>query len=174
LIFHQASIGSLYDIALNMRDRDYQECSALSFTNNRPDLADEIARSWSRSETSIVCGTKELGGIAAFTYIPQRNGVWNVGLFATDKFDKIQLSLTKLIIKRIIPSLSKAGAHRIEAQSIAGYDSVHNWLKFLGFEEESTLRSFGCNGEDFINFSYVRNVQTEKSSFKWQGRGVLV
>ena len=70
-------------------------------------------------------------------------------------FLQIHLSLTKLIIKSIIPTLDNAGAHRVEAQSIAGYKSVHNWLKFLGLEEESVLRGYGRNGEDFINFSYA-------------------
>ena len=173
MIWHRASIGSLYDIAVNMRERDYDECSALSFTDNRHDLAEEIARYWSRSETTIVCGTKEHGGIAAFTYIPQRKGVWNLGLFATDQFYKIHLSLTKLIIKSIIPTLDNAGAHRVEAQSIAGYETVHNWLKFLGLEEESVLRGYGCNGEDFINFSYVRQPQSEQGSVKWHKPGVV-
>ena len=44
MIWHRASIGSLYDIAVNMRERDYDECSALSFTDNRHDLAEEIAK----------------------------------------------------------------------------------------------------------------------------------
>lgn len=168
-----ASIGALYDIALHMRERDFEECSALSFAETRHELAEEIARSWSRSETTLICGTEELGGIAAFTYMPLRRGVWNMGLIATDKFDKIHLSLTRLIIKSIIPVLDNAGAHRVEAQSIAGYSSVHNWLKFLGLEEESVIKGYGKNGEDFVNFAYVRPPQSQPGTVKWHKPGVV-
>lgn len=173
MIWQPASIGSIYDIALNMRERDFEECSALSFCENRHELADEIARSWSKSETTIVCGTKEIGGIAAFTYMPLRKGVWNMGLVATNDFNKIHLSLTKLIIKSIIPTLDNAGAHRVEAQSIAGYSSVHNWLKFLGLEEESIIKGYGRNGEDFVNFAYVRPPQSKPGTVKWHSPGVV-
>ena len=173
MMWHRANIGAIYDIAVNMRERDYQECVALSFADNRHELADELARSWANIETSIICGTKEDGGIAAFTYVPMRKGVWNMGLFATDKFNKIHLSLTKLIIKSIIPTLDNAGAHRVEAQSIAGYSTVHNWLKFLGLEEESILKGYGRNGEDFVNFAYVRQPQSQQGSVKWHSPGVV-
>ncbi len=152
-MWHQANIGAIYDIAVNMRERDYEECSALSFANSRHELADELARSWSNIPTSIVCGTKEDGGIAAFTYVPMRKGVWNMGLFATDKFNKIHLSLTKLIIKSIIPTLDNAGAHRVEAPSITGYSTVHNWLNFLGQEDESILKGSGRNGEELLKYT---------------------
>ena len=173
MMYHPASIGALYDIALNMRERDYEECSALSFAESRHELAEEIARAWSKSETTIICGTKELGGIAAFTYMPLRHGVWNMGLIATDQFNKIHLSLTRLIIKSIIPILDNAGAHRVEAQSIAGYSSVHNWLKFLGLEEESVIKGYGKNGEDFVNFAYVRPPQSQPGTVKWHKPGVV-
>lgn len=173
MMWQKATIGSIYDIALNMRERDYEECSALSFCENRHELAEEIARSWSTSETTIICGTKEIGGIAVFTYMPLRKGVWNMGLVATDKFNKIHLSLTKLIIKSIIPTLDKAGAHRVEAQSIAGYSSVHNWLKFLGLEQESVIKGYGKNGEDFVNFAYVRPPKSQPGTVKWHSAGVI-
>jgi len=169
MIWEEATVGSVYNVALNMRQRDYEEIVALTFCENRRELAEQLARTWTEHKTTIVCGTKEHGAIAAFTYIPMRKGVWNLGLFATDNFQKIHLSLTKLIINSIIPILDKAKAHRVEAQSINGYEVVHNWLKFLGLNEESVLKSYGRNGEDFINFAWVRGKNDH--NVNWIRRG---
>lgn len=169
MIWEEGNVGSIYNVALNMRQRDYEEIAALCFCENRKELADQLARSWADHKTTIVCGTKELGGIAALTYIPMRKGVWNLGLFATNNFQKIHLSLTKLVINSIIPVLDNANAHRVEAQSIAGYKTVHNWLKFLGLKEESVLKGYGRNKEDFINFAWVRGEDSE--NVKWIRRG---
>lgn len=171
MIWEEGTLGSIYNVALNMRERDYEEIVALSFCENRKELADQLARTWSGHQTTLVCGTKELGGIAAITYIPMRKGVWNLGLFATNNFQKIHLSLTKLIINSIIPVLDKANAHRVEAQSIVGYETVHNWLRFLGLNEESVLHGYGRNKEDFVNFAWVRG-ENEKN-LKWISRGEI-
>lgn len=169
MIWEEGNVGSIYNVALNMRQRDYEEIAALCFCENRKELADQLARSWADHKTTIVCGTKELGGIAALTYIPMRKGVWNLGLFATNNFQKIHLSLTKLVINSIIPVLDNANAHRVEAQSIVGYKTVHDWLKFLGLKEESILKGYGKNKEDFINFAWVRGENSE--NVKWIRRG---
>ena len=169
MIWEEGNVGSIYNVALNMRQRDYEEIAALCFCENRKELADQLARSWADHKTTIVCGTKELGGIAALTYIPMRKGVWNLGLFATNNFQKIHLSLAKLVINSIIPVLDNANAHRVEAQSIVGYKTVHNWLKFLGLKEESVLKGYGKNKEDFINFAWVRGENSE--NVKWIRRG---
>ena len=100
-----------------------------------------------------------------------RKGVWNLGLFATDNFQKIHLSLTKLIINSIIPVLDNANAHRVEAQSIDGYEVVHNWLKFLGLKEESVLKGYGRNKEDFINFAWIRGDNSQ--NVNWIRRGEI-
>ena len=169
MIWEEGNVGSIYNVALNMRQKDYEEIVALSFCESRKELADQLSRSWAGHKTTIVCGTKEHGAIAAFTYIPMRKGVWSLGLFATNNFQKIHLSLTKLIINSIIPILDKAKAHRVEAQSIDGYEAVHNWLKFLGLNEESVLKSYGRNGEDFINFAWVRGKNDH--NVNWIRRG---
>ena len=171
MMWQEASIGTIYDIALNMRERDYEECSALSFAENRHELAEEIARLGLSLRRPLCAAQKKKVGSQRF-YMPLRHGVWNMGLIATDQFNKIHLSLTRLIIKSIIPILDNAGAHRVEAQSIAGYSSVHNWLKFLGLEE-SVIKGYGKNGEDFVNFAYVRPPQSQPGTVKWHKPGVV-
>ena len=104
-------------------------------------------------------------------YLPQRKGVWSLGLFATDDFLKVGAFLTKRIIRDIIPSLDQANAHRVEAHSIDGYEEVHNWLRFLGLDEETTIHGMGRNGEDFKVFSYVRSMEEVNQNVHWRGNG---
>ncbi len=89
-------------------------------------------------------------------------------MFATDKFQKIGTQLTRLIIKRIIKAIEGTGAHRVECQSIEGYEEVHQWLEFLGLKKESRIAGFGRNGENFITFAYVKD---SKEKVKWAGPG---
>ena len=65
------------------------------------------------------------------------------GAFATDDFGKVGAFLTKRIIRDIIPSLDSANAHRVEAHSIDRYEEVHDWLRFLGLDEETTIHGMG-------------------------------
>lgn len=171
MIYGYASIGDIYDVALRMRERDYEEIVCTTHAQNRHELADYLARTWSQSPATYVFGNKEDGGICCLVLNPMRPGVWNLGLFATDKLESIGKSLTKHIIKDIIPILDKAQAHRVEAQSIVGYEEVHNWLRFFGLKEESVLSKYGRNGEDFINFAWIREVDGHA---KWKPGKIVI
>jgi|TARA_R110000822_G_scaffold7025_3_gene29103 hypothetical protein len=167
MFLRHAEPQDIFDVAQNMRVRDFEEISSLRYVQDRDELAYNIANQISEFETVYVVGDTE--PVAIVSYIPVRPGVWNLGMFATDKFKSVGLYLTKRIIRDIIPALDRAKAHRIEAFSIEGYDEVHDWLEFLGLEEECTLSSYGKNGEDFKVFSWVRS---EKDSLVWQNRRV--
>ena len=132
----------------------YEEIVCTTFQNNREELAVFLAETWEPHETTICCGTEDDGPIAILTYVPLRPNVWSFGMFATDKFQKIGTQLTRLIIKRIIKAIEGTGAHRVECQSIEGYEEVHQWLEFLGLKKESRIAGFGRNGENFITFAY--------------------
>lgn len=165
MIHGYATIGDIFDVAMRMRERDYEEIVCTTYAKDRYELADILARSWSQSPATYVFGTEELGRIACLTLTAERPGVWNLGLFATDKLESIGKSLTKHVIRDIIPLLDKAEAHRVEAQSIVGYEEVHNWLQFFGLRKESVLKKYGRNGEDFVNFAWTRE---GNGKAKWQ------
>lgn len=168
MIYGRASAADIYSVAKNMRERDYEEIECVTFAENREELAGLLAETWSKIETTIACGTEEDGPIAILTYTPMRPGVWSMGMFATDKFGKIGTQLTRLIIKRIIKAIDSTGAHRVEVQSIEGYEPVHKWLEFLGLKKEGLIRGFGKNRENFYTFAYVKD---EADSVKWSGPG---
>jgi len=171
MIYGLATIGDIYDVAQRMRERDYKEIVCTTHAQDRIELSDHIARTWSQSPWTYVFGTKEEGRIACLTLTSMRPGVWNVGLFATDKLEIIGKPLTKHVIKAIIPMIFEIGAHRVEAQSIVGYEEVHEWLRFLALKPESMLYGYGKNGENFINFAWVRK---NEGSAKWQARKIVI
>ena len=107
MIHGHATIGDIYDVAQRMRKRDYEEIVCTTHAEDRYELSDYIAKTWSQSPATYVFGTKEEGRIACLTLTSMRPGVWNVGLFATDKLEIIGKPLTKHVIKVIIPMLSK-------------------------------------------------------------------
>lgn len=169
MYIRQAEPEEVFYVAKNMRERDFEEISALKYTDERDELAYQIANATADFETVYVIGDTE--PVVIFSYIPVRPGVWNLGMFATDKFKSVSLYLTKRIIRDIIPALDRAKAHRVEAFSIEGYEEIHRWLRFLGLKEECTLSRYGKNGENFKVFSWVRSTD---DSVRWRKSGEVV
>jgi|TARA_R110000744_G_scaffold18158_2_gene48949 hypothetical protein len=155
MFMRHAEPQDIFTVAQKMRDKDFNEISSLLYVDDRDELAFNLSNKISNFETVYVVGDTE--PVAIVSYIPVRPGVWSLGMFATDKFKSVGLYLTKRIIRDIIPALDRAKAHRVEAFSIDGYDEVHDWLDFLGLQEECTLSKYGKNGEDFKVFSWVRS-----------------
>lgn len=87
--------------------------------------------------------------IAVFGCAPVWPGVWSMWFLATDELSKIGLSVTKFVMRRIIPGLFERGAHRLECRSMEGHGDAHRWLETLGAHRESTLREYGRSREDF-------------------------
>tara|TARA_B100000902_G_scaffold367574_1_gene390284 strand:+ start:5609 stop:6136 length:528 start_codon:yes stop_codon:yes gene_type:complete len=166
-----ATIADIYEVALEMRKRDLEELLAVTNCDNREELATHLAIMWGSNinNTYVFCDGDEK--ICCLTYTPLRDGVWSFGLFATNSFNKIYISLTKFILRVIIPHFNAINAHRVECQSIANYEYVHKWLEFIGLKRESTLKGYGKNGEDFYNFAYVRN--KGEANLKWIKNGVI-
>lgn len=155
----RATAEQVYEVALAMRQRDFDEISALNFADDRDELAELLARRYI-GDDSIMCAS--LGGkpICIGGTINARPNVISLLFFATDEFPKIGLGVTRFIKKRLMPRLERAGIHRFEAVSLDGYHEVHAWLNLLGLEAETEpLRGFGKNGEAFRYFSKVADVR---------------
>ena len=173
MIFCYATEDDVFHVAKNMRERDYEEISCLTFTKNREELAGYLAKSYAQHQNVYAVGTTKDGPIAILAYILLRPGVWSLGLFATDKFQKVGRFLTKTIIRDIIPALDSANAHRVEAHSIEGYSEIHRWLEFLGLRREAMIEGYGKNGENFIPFAYVRSETQAPGTIQWRKSGVV-
>lgn len=170
MFISRASEDDIYNIALQMRKRDYEEIVCMTWADGREDLAEFLVKHLAGHENVYCFGDERPVGIVS--YVPVRPGVWSLGMYATTEFEKVGRFLTRVIIKDIIPALDRANAHRVEALSISGYDSVHRWLEFIGLKKENVVPGFGRDGEDFVTFAYVRKPNTNPG-VRWRKPGEI-
>lgn len=143
-----ADRDSLIHILANLRQADREELQATRWDDDLTDLADTIAR---------LPGLAWVGGldgepIAAIGTVPMWKGVWNVWMFATDRFPEIGLSLTRWAKRVMVPQLIEVDAHRVECRAMASHTVARKWLEGFGGRCESTLKAYGRNGEDFCQY----------------------
>lgn len=161
--------ATIFEVASNMQERDFEEISAVVDADSRERLAEILAVKWEAHPGTFVLGTDEGYPVSVMTAFESRPGVCNMGLFSTNDVRKIGKSLTKFSTHGIIPMLSNIGCHRFEAQSIEGYDEIHKWLAFLGMKKEGLMRKFGRGEENFETWAYVR--PDGAYGFKWVAPG---
>jgi hypothetical protein len=154
-----ATEAEIHAVALAMRERDFEEISAVSFADTREELAASFAAQL-KNRKDILCASWDGEPVCVGGFIEIRPRTISLALFATDDFPKIALGLTRFIRNQMIPRLVEAGVHRIEALSLAGYDGVHAWLRTVGLVQETgPLLNFGKNGETFLQFAKVIDVR---------------
>lgn len=140
----------LRHIAHNMRAWDRREIFATRIDDSADALADEAMH---LGPIAWVAGRAE--PIAAFGCAPMWNGVWSMWLFATDNFGQIGFSVTKLIVRTIVPMMKDAGAHRLEARSMEGHTDAQRWLEVIGAKREGgPLKGYGRDGQDFHVYTW--------------------
>lgn len=150
-----ATADQIYDVALGMRPRDFEEISALNFAEDRAQLADILMRRYGRNE-DVLCASWHGMPVCIGGFLLTRPNVISMMMFATSEFPRIGYGITRFVRNTLMPRYERAGIRRFEAISLDGYDEIHGWLRLLGLEAETApLRNFGKNGEAFIYFSKV-------------------
>lgn len=145
-------------VALNMRDSDFAEFSAVSFADNRRALADMLAEQYGKRH--MLCAWHDGKPVWVGGAVQLRPRVFSLLFFSTDDLPKIGVASTLFIKRRLFPQYFRAGAHRLEAVSLATHTEAHRWLEFLGLRAETgLLEAFGKNRENFIQFSKVVDVR---------------
>lgn len=145
----------IYKVALAMRQRDFDEISAVNMANTREDLADSLSEFYSKNG-NMIAARIDGEAIAIGGAVEVRPNVAALLFFATDDFHKVAVPVTRFIKSQLFPSLEASGIHRIECASLVGYDYTRRWLKMLGMRAEiGTMQAFGKNGEDFTMFAKV-------------------
>lgn len=144
--------GAVFKVALNMREWDKREIYANRFDDDPMAVARQAIQMG--GDVGWVAGLEE--PIAAFGCYLMWPGVWSMWLFATDDFQRIGLSVTKLVKRQILPMLWQAGAHRLEARSMDGHLDAQSWLEVIGARREATLKGYGRAGENFHVFTWER------------------
>ena len=137
-------------VARNLREWDRFEIFATRSDDDPDALA---AAACATGPIAWVAGL-DTTPIAAFGCAPMWSGVWSMWLFATDEFGRIGISVTRLVVRSIIPMMVQAGAHRLEARSMEGHTNAQAWLEVIGASREGTLRGYGRDGQDFHVYTW--------------------
>lgn len=132
-------------ICHNLRAHDKREIFATRFDSEPEDL---LASTMSLSETSWIAYYNN-EPVAVFGIMPIAPDVWSAYAFATDRFPKIAISLTRFIKKGIIPSLLATSAKQVQALVWTEYHQARKWLRGFGAREEAVIPNLGKGGEDF-------------------------
>ncbi|ACK52017.1 hypothetical protein Msil_3108 [Methylocella silvestris BL2] len=153
---------TVYDIALKMRARDFEELEAVSHMSTREDLARLLSDRYGSRDDVFAVG---LDGkpIAICGLIELRPNVLSLLFFATDEFSSIALPLTKYVKRELFAPRIAAGVHRIECASMSSYRAVHNWIEALGLSFESTIRKCGKAGQDFDYYAWVSGADAPRT-----------
>jgi hypothetical protein len=148
--FRDINTPDVAHIAANMREWDRREIFATRFGD---DIDEFVLEASSRGPLAWTVG---LGNepIAAFGCHQCWPGMWSLWFFATDKLDTIGLSVTRLIIRAILPAIRGDDTRRIECRSMEGHDDAQRWLTVIGATREATLKGFGRDGDDFHVYTW--------------------
>lgn len=151
-----ASPGDVEAVALRMRERDVAEFLAVSWATTREELASSLASRYG-ARPDVMCGFHDGEPACIGGTIEARPNVLTLLFFATEAFPHILFPVTRFIRNELFARLKSAGVHRIEAVSMIGHAESHRWLRTLGLEREGPpMRGYGKNGEDFVQFAWVR------------------
>lgn len=148
---------SVLHVALNMRQSDVDEFLAMSHAHDRRVLAALLIDKYENHADGF-CFSSDDGepiGVGAMVYA--RPNVVTLMFFATEKFASIANPLAKFTKQRLFPQYRETGVHRIECVSMAGYTTMHRWIRLVGLQEEAVMRGYGRNGETFHQFAWVKD-----------------
>ncbi len=151
----RATADAVRHVALNMRDRDFAEFSAVSPADTREQLAGVLSRSYGgREDVFAIYHEQAPVGIAGT--IEAWPNVITLLFFATDDFPKVALPVTRFF-RRLFDRYEAAGIHRIQAISLHDYAQTHQWLRLFGLKQETApMLNYGRHGEAFIQFARIK------------------
>lgn len=156
-----ATRDDVYNVALHMRNSDFEEFSALLPVQSRGALAQLLTDRFVGED--VLVASKGTTPIAIGRVIEHRPNVLTLGFFATPRLREIGKPLTRFIKQRLLAPMVDAGVHRIECVSIQGHVDAHRWIRALGLKQDAVLRAYGKNREDFVQFSWVSDVCTPRA-----------
>ncbi|CAK0773615.1 putative N-acetyltransferase domain-containing protein [uncultured Gammaproteobacteria bacterium] len=134
------------DIALRMRESDYQEIVALTWVNGREALANYLVDLVKQSPgITLVYGQDRPIAIGCVLLI--RPGVASFGFFATDDFKLVMPLLLRSRSRLVHLARELFPFHRLQTVALASQSA--RWITANSGKFESALPGYGRNGEDY-------------------------
>jgi hypothetical protein len=137
----------------SLRDHDKAELCAARGAFDPYRLADEIFRVGFK--VWMAYPGRFGPPVAAFGLYKMTPTCAGVFAFGTDDWPLVVKSMTRRIVRDIMPLASKWGLHRAECRALASRQDVRRWLLGLGWRAEAVLSEFGIRHEDFILYAWT-------------------
>lgn len=142
-------------VAQAMRQRDRDEFMPLTHFERHEQLAKSLVTRFG-GHPDVFTVFDDPGPVAVGGMLLHRPNVATLLFFATDDFKgRVASDFTRFVKQRLFPAYEARGVHRIECQSLDGYEEVHRWLEVLGLEREAVMPAFGRGGETYLQFAKV-------------------
>lgn len=146
----EAEADDLLHIVANLRESDKRELRAAGATLDQPEAMVAGVLSLSPGFAWVV---KDGDGVpvAAFGLsATTADHMMNAWAYGTDRFKRAVPLITKLQ-PLVAEKAWGYGVRRIQAASHALHHEAHGWLESgMGFRFEGVMKSFGCDGSDFM------------------------
>lgn len=157
MIVEPALPNDVAKVAAAMRQRDRDEFMPMTHFERHEQLVKSLVQRFG-GHPDVFTVFADPGPVAVGGMLLHRPNVATLLFFATDDFGgKVAADFTRFVKQRLFPGYIAKGVHRIECQSLDGYEEVHRWLGVLGLEREALLRRFGRGGEDYVQFAKVES-----------------
>lgn len=151
----------VYHVVHNMREKDKVEIYATQWSDEPSIFSTEVCR---YGNFAFVGHAEDGEPVVCAGAVPRWDGVWQLWMFATDRFPEIAMSAHRFAKTVFFPSLDAAGWHRLEAHSIGTHDVAHRWLEKLGAYKESEMTKYGKRGETFFVYCWTKEPADTQST----------
>tara|TARA_R110002020_G_scaffold132553_1_gene295974 strand:- start:7541 stop:8116 length:576 start_codon:yes stop_codon:yes gene_type:complete len=157
-----ARYPDVVEIARHMRELDAEEIWPVTYAKTPESLAlGTVAGVGLRYVAR--CGAVPVATWGASQMRPKVVSVW---MFATDRWPKVALSVTRHINRVVMPTLIEAGCVRAECWTHANHHVAHKWLSILGAVREATVEDYGANRVPYHCYSWTKT-RLEKEDVCW-------
>lgn len=140
-------------VAVNMREKDREEIFATRWDDDPESVAKSLV---ALDPIGFVVTADDGEPISVFGVHEMWPGVFSVFMFATDRWNEVSFSVTKFVMRHMIPSVMSGNFVRAECKSLSTHEQAHKWLEMLGAYKESESPCFGKNGESFFTYSWTK------------------
>tara|TARA_R100001594_G_scaffold26371_2_gene51143 strand:+ start:4001 stop:4576 length:576 start_codon:yes stop_codon:yes gene_type:complete len=157
-----ARYPDVVEIARNMRLSDAEEIWPVTIVKTPETLAVATVAGYGLKYVARY-GAVPVATWGATEIRPQVASVW---MFATDRWPKVALSVTRHINKTVMSILMSEGYVRAECWSHDNHHVAHRWLELLGAVREATVEDYGQNRVPYHCYSWTKT-RLESENVCW-------
>lgn len=149
------TLGSLEMICRELREVDQREILNLRPHDSWAILALEAYHVLAYQGRGVIAWVDGMpAGVMGFGKL--RPGVWDAVSFGTNNYEKAAFLLMRAGREMARDILRETDARRLQADARADNIKAHQFIEALGGKPESTMRSYGKDGSDYVRFVWLR------------------